>query len=99
MALWASQLAVLSGLAMVEAHALSLAALYGQGARVATRNAVVLAARDPGGTLVTVVLGAGGLALCGILGGAPVGIVPAVLALYAVTATSRLVSPEPRKGT
>jgi hypothetical protein len=89
--LWAAQVAVLALGGLVGIHAVPLVGLYGQGALQATRNGFVLAARHPGPTVATLglVLGAG--ALTWSLAGAPLIILPAALALLAVSNTQRLV--------
>jgi hypothetical protein len=88
--LWAAELALLLVAAMVGVHALPLVGLHGQGALEATRNGFVLAARHPGPTATTLagVVSAGVLAW--YLAGAPLIILPAALALFAVSSTDRL---------
>jgi hypothetical protein len=89
--LWAAQVAVLILGALVGVHALPLVGLYGPGALEATRNGFVLAVRHPGPTVATLgLLGAAG-PLTWALGGAPLIVVPAVLAVALVSSTQRLV--------
>ncbi len=90
-ALWAAQVAMLILGALVGVHALALAGLYRQGALEATRNAFVVAVRHPGPTVALLVLIGGAGSLTWMLGGAPLVIVPAVLALAIVRTTQHLV--------
>jgi hypothetical protein len=78
-------------LAMAGVHALGLVGLYRQPAWQALRNALVLALRHPGSTAGVVVAGLAGLALAGLLGGAPLVILPAALVLVATRHTLSLV--------
>lgn len=89
--LWAGQLGVLALLSMVEAHAPSLIGLYGQGPFAAARNALILSARRPAAALALLAVAAAGWAVTWTLGGAPLIILPAVLAVCAVNVTLRLV--------
>jgi hypothetical protein len=89
--MWAAQIAVLLLGALVGVHALALVGLHGQGALEATRNAFVVAVRHPGPTVAMLgLLGAAG-SLTWILGGAPLVIVPAAMALALVSSTQHLV--------
>jgi hypothetical protein len=87
--LWAGQLGVLALLALVEAHAPSLIGLHGQGPLVAARNGLVLSARRPGAAAALLAGAAAAWSLTWALGGAPLIILPAVLAVWAVNATRR----------
>ena len=92
--MWAGQVSVLAGLAMVEVHVFGLIALYRQGVVPATRNAVVLAARYPDATAALVGLGVAAGGLCWTLAGGPLVILPAALAVCAVHTTLTLVERE-----
>ena len=89
--LWAAQVAVLALGALVGVHALALVGLYGQGALQATRNAFVVAVRHPGPTVAILGLAGAASSLTWTLGGAPLVILPAALALALVSTTQRLV--------
>jgi hypothetical protein len=89
--LWAGQLGVLALLSLVEAHAASLIGLYGQGPFAAARNALILSARRPDAALALLAVAAAGWTLTWTLGGAPLIILPAVLAVCAVNVTLRQV--------
>ena len=89
--LWAAQLAVLLACALVGVHGLTLVALYGQAPLEALRNAAILAVRGPGATLGMLGLVGAAAALTWTLGGAPLIIVPAAVALVLVRATGALV--------
>jgi len=89
--MWAAQVAVLVLGALVGVHALALVGLHGQGALEATRNAFVVAVRHPGPTVAMLgLVGAAG-SLTWMLGGAPLVILPAALALALVSTTQHLV--------
>ena len=87
--LWAGQLGVLALLALVEAHTPSLIGLHGQGPLAAARNALVLSVCRPGAAVAVLAGAAAGWSLTWALGGAPLIILPAVLAVWAVNATRR----------
>jgi hypothetical protein len=89
--LWAAQVTVLVLGALVGVHAIPLVGLHGQRALEAIRNGFVLAVRHPGPTVATLGAVAGTGLLTWSLAGAPLIIVPAALALLAVTRTQRLV--------
>jgi hypothetical protein len=88
--LWAAQLAVLLVGALVAVHAVPLVALSKQGLFEATRNGLILAVRHRRATAGA--LGLIGAAMCLVwaLGGAPLVIVPAALAVALVSNTQRL---------
>jgi hypothetical protein len=86
---WSGQLAVLALLGLVEAHAPSLIGLHGQGPLAAARNAVILSAGRPGAAAALLAGAAAAWALTWSLGGAPLIILPAVLAVWAVNVTRR----------
>jgi hypothetical protein len=83
--------ATATALAMAGTHAVGLVGLYRQPAPEALRNALILALRHPGSTAGVVVAGLAGLALTGLLGGAPLVILPAALVVAATSHTLRLV--------
>ncbi len=89
-ALWAAQVALLVLGAMVAVHAFPLVGLHGQGAREATRNGFVLAARHPGPTAAILVTAIAAGVLAWSLAGAPLIILPAAVAALAVASTDRL---------
>lgn len=91
--LWASQVSVAILAAMVEVHALPLVALRRQGAFEAARHALALSLAHPGETATVLALGGVAGTLAWALGGAPLVILPAVLAVYAVHNTRRLLGP------
>jgi len=88
--LWAAQVALLVLGAMVAVHALPLVGLHGQGAREATRNGFVLAARHPGPTAAILVTAIAAGMLAWSLAGAPLIILPAAVAMLGVASTERL---------
>jgi hypothetical protein len=89
--MWAAQVAVLVLGALVGVHALALVGLHGQGALEATRNAFIVAVRHPGPTVAMLgLVGAAG-SLTWMLGGAPLVILPAALALALVSTTQHLI--------
>ena len=91
LALWAAELAVLAIGVPVGVHALALVGLHGQGVLRAARNGFVLAVRHPGPTVTMLGLIGAGAGLTWALAGAPVVIVPAVLAFLIAGTTQRLV--------
>ena len=88
--MWAGQVSVLALAAMAGIHLFPLIGLYGQGLFEGARNALVLSARHPGAATAMLGLGAGAWALSCALGGAPLIILPAVMAVCAVNNTLRL---------
>jgi hypothetical protein len=90
-ALWAAEVALLMVGGLVAVHALPLVGLHGQGALEATRNGFVLAVRHPGPTVAALGLVAAASPLSWALGGGPLIILPALLAVALVSNTQRLV--------
>jgi uncharacterized membrane protein YjjP (DUF1212 family) len=78
----------------VSVHALPLAGLYGQGPLEAARNGFVLAARHPGPTIATLGLAGAAGSVTWMLGGAPLVILPAALALTLVSSTQHMLDGE-----
>jgi hypothetical protein len=93
-ALWAAEIAVLAAGALAGVHALALAGTHGQGAVAAARNGLVLAARHPGATVAILAMIGSGAAVTWTLAGAPLVIVPGMLAFGLVSVTQRLVDGE-----
>jgi uncharacterized membrane protein YesL len=92
--LWAAEIAVLTAGALAGVHALALAGTHGQGALRAARNGLLLAVRHPGATLAILAMIGSGAVLTWTLAGAPLVIVPGVLAFGLVSVTQRLVDGE-----
>jgi hypothetical protein len=92
--LWAAQVALLAFGGLVSVHALPLAGLYGQGPLEAARNGFVLAARHPGPTIATLGLAGAAGSVTWMLGGAPLVILPAALALTLVSSTQHMLDGE-----
>jgi hypothetical protein len=93
-ALWAAEIAVLAAGTLAGVHALALAGTHGQGAVAAARNGLVLAVRHPGATVAILAMIGSGAAVTWTLTGAPLVIVPGVLAFGLVSVTQRLVDGE-----
>jgi hypothetical protein len=92
--LWAAQVALLAFGGLVSVHALPLAGLYRQGPLEAARNGFVLAARHPGPTIATLGLAGAAGSVTWMLGGAPLVILPAALALTLVSSTQHMLDGE-----
>ena len=93
-ALWAAEITVLAAGALGGVHALALAGAHGQGALRAARNGLVLAVRHPGATVAILAMIGSGAAVTWTLAGAPLVIVPGLLAFGLVSVTQRLVDGE-----
>jgi len=89
-AVWAAQVALLFVLVLVGVHALSFVSLYQQGIKEAFRNALVLTIAHPVPTLGLAAAGVLAVLITRALLGAPLIIVPALLAVLATNTTLAL---------